>query len=83
MMFFPPSHPKKMGCKKEENKMSNHFIKISRKPKRNYQELLGNSSDFGSWDTTTDEQAYAGKKKNKNKKKKTKKLLEEIANYEF
>lgn len=61
--------------------MDSDFIKISRKPKRNYQELLGNSSDFGNWDTTTDEQAYREKKKKQKKKKK--KLLREIKNYAF
>lgn len=59
----------------------NDFIKISRPPKRNYSELLGNSSDFGSWVGYEDVSVYQD---NKNKKKrKRKKLMEAINSYEF
>lgn len=75
---FPTFPPEKDGQKEGEIAMRDDFIKISRKPKRNYQELLGDSSDFGSWEGLADEQVYKEKKKNKKKK-----LIKEISSYEF
>ena len=59
----------------------NDFFKISRPPKRNYCELLGNSSDFGSWEGYEDVSVYLDYKKKK--KRKRKKLMEAINSYEF
>ena len=63
----------------------NDFIKISRPPKRDYRELLGNSSDFGVWvgdveASVCEDNKY--KKKSK-RKRKNKKLMEVINNYEL
>lgn len=63
------------------------IIKISPKPKRNYSELLADSSDLGCWVGEVEyafETKESKKKKKKSKKKKSKKkLIEEINNYEF
>lgn len=63
----------------------NDFIRISRPPKRDYRELLGNSSDFGVWVGDVDASVCEDKKckKKGKRKRKNKKLMEEINKYEL
>ena len=58
------------------------YIRIVKKPKRNYAELLADSADFGSWKGSADTPTYEEDKK-KRKKKKIKKLAKEISKYEL